>query len=440
MALDAALRAIVTICILVFSAKVLGEIFSWRKIPSVLGELFAGILLGPYALGSLIVVNGSPVIQINEIVRAFGEIGGILILFIAGFEMTFRDFRKIGLGSFVVGSVGVIVPFIMGYGIALSFGFNIIACLVIGAALVATSISITSLVLQELKKARKVESRMMVSAAVVDDVLGLAILGVIISFITTSNPMTPLSIITVILTSLVVWLAMTIFASIILPRIINFTSRGSEATLEAAATASCFGASALAAVLGLSPIVGAFAAGMAIASTETCEKIRDFAQKLSIIFSPVFFGLAGAAFDIKAFFTTDWFFYVFFLSLVAIAVISKIIGCGLPAAFFLKSGIKGKRVGYGMISRGEVGLIVAGVAISAGAITQSTYAAILGMIMVTTFIAPLLLRRSFENETEEELENNEDATAPDYIPTYPLQSPKEETKKSIDDKNGKAEL
>jgi len=126
--------------------------------------------------------------------------------------------------------------------------------------------------------------------------------------------------------------------------------------------------------------------------------------------------------------------------LVAIAVISKIIGCGLPAAFFLKSGIKGKRVGYGMISRGEVGLIVAGVAISAGAITQSTYAAILGMIMVTTFIAPLLLRRSFENETEEELENNEDATAPDYIPTYPLQSPKEETKKSIDYKNGKAEL
>ena len=191
--------------------------------------------------------------------------------------------------------------------------------------------------------------------------------------------------------------------------------------------------------MGLSPIVGAFAAGMAIASTETCEKIRDFAQKISIIFSPVFFGLAGAAFDIKAFFTTDWFFYAFFISLTAIAVISKIIGCGLPAAYFLKSGTKGKRVGYGMISRGEVGLIVAGVAISAGAITQSTYAAILGMIMVTTFVAPLLLRRSFEKEPEEELENNEDTNAPDYIPTYPLQSPNEETKKTINDKNRKNE-
>ena len=420
MALDPVLRAIVTICILVFSAKVLGEIFSWRKIPSVLGELLAGIILGPYALGSLIVVNGTPVIQINEIVRAFGEIGGILILFVAGLEMTFRDFRRIGLGSFVVGSVGVVVPFIMGYGIAMAFGLDIIAALVIGAALVATSISITALVLQELNQSRKIESRMMVSAAVVDDVLGLAILGVIVSFITTSSVTSPLNVITVVLTSLGLWLAMTVFAAVILPRIINFTSKGSEATLEAAATASCFGASALAAVLGLSPIVGSFAAGMAIASSEAIEKIRDYAKKISIIFSPVFFGLAGAAFDIKAFFTTDWFFYAFFIALTGIAVISKIIGCGLPAAYFLKSGTKGKRVGYGMISRGEVGLIVAGVAISAGAITKSTYAAILGMIMVTTFIAPLLLRRSYENEPEAELESNEDTTAPDYIPSYPL--------------------
>ena len=119
MALDPVLRAIVTICILVFSAKVLGEIFSWRKIPSVLGELLAGILLGPYALGSLIAINGAPVIQINEIVRAFGEIGGILILFVAGLEMTFRDFRKVGTAGFVIGTLGVIIPFIMGYGLSL---------------------------------------------------------------------------------------------------------------------------------------------------------------------------------------------------------------------------------------------------------------------------------------------------------------------------------
>ena len=415
MALDEAVRAIVTICILVFSAKVLGEIFSWRKIPAVLGELLAGVILGPYALGSLITINGAPIIEINEIVKAFGEIGGILILFVVGLEMTFRDFRKIGVGCFVVGSIGVVVPFVMGYGVSALFGFDVITCLVIASALVATSISITALVLQELNKTKKEESRMMISAAVVDDVLGLSILGVIVSFITTSQVMDPINIVTVILTSLGLWLGITVFSAIVLPKIINFTSKGSNDTLEAAATASCFGASALAAYLGLSPIVGSFAAGMAIASTDTVEKIKDFSRKISIIFSPVFFALAGAAFDIKAFFTLDWFFYAFFISLIVVAIFSKVVGCGLPAAFFLKSRVKGLRVGVGMISRGEVGLIVAGVAISAGAITQSTYAIILGMIMITTFIAPLLLRKSFEN-TQTDEDQNQGSEIEEYIP------------------------
>jgi Kef-type K+ transport system membrane component KefB len=129
--------------------------------------------------------------------------------------------------------------------------------------------------------------------------------------------------------------------------------------MEAAATAACFGASALAAALGLSAIVGAFAAGMAIASSKTIEKIREYIKKISTIFSPVFFALAGAQFNIQSFITSDWMFYLFFLILVVVALVSKMIGCGLPAAYFLKSRSKGVKVGYGMISRGEVGLIVA---------------------------------------------------------------------------------
>jgi Kef-type K+ transport system membrane component KefB len=425
MALDAVLRAIVTICILVFSAKVLGEFFSWHKIPSVLGELLAGIVLGPFALGSLIVINGTPVIEINDIVLAFGEIGGILILFVAGLEMTFRDFRKVGTAGFVIGASGVIIPFIMGYGLSAALGFNMIAGLVVGAALVATSISITSLVLQEMNQHRKPESRMMISAAVVDDVLGLAILGVIVSFISTSTVVTPLSIAGVIGTSLGLWLGLTIFASFVLPKIINLTSKGKEETVEAAATASCFGASALAAWLGLSPIVGAFAAGMAVAGSNAIEKIRDYTRKISVIFSPVFFALAGAQFNLAVFFAKDWFFYVFFISLVIVAVLSKMIGCGVPAAYFLRNSRKGAKVGYGMISRGEVGLIVAGVAISAGAISQSIYAAILGMIMITTLIAPILLKKAVEKEPSDEGEqclNGVDNSAPDYLPTYPLDS------------------
>ena len=116
-------------------------------------------------------------------------------------------------------------------------------------------------------------------------------------------------------------------------------------------------------------------------------------------------------------------FYFFFAVLVLVAIISKLVGCGLPAAYFLKDKAKGMKVGYGMISRGEVGLIVAGVAISAGAISQDVYSAILGMIIITTFVAPLLLRRAYDKEPHEEgeatcLPDNRDA--PDFIPTYPL--------------------
>jgi len=402
-ALDEVLRATVTICILVFSAKVLGELFAKKRIPSVLGELFAGMLLGPYALGAIVTLGGTPLIELNEIVRAFGEIGGILILFVAGLEMTFTDFRRVGKAGFTIGTLGVIIPFILGYGFSLVMGFSTIASLVIAAALVATSISITSLVLQELNQLRTVESRIMISATVIDDVLGLAILGVIVSFISTSTTINPLNVLVVVLSSLALWLGITVFSSIVFPWIINLTARGkSEETVEAAATASCFGAAALAAYIGLSPIVGAFAAGMAVASSKAIEKIRDYTKKISTIFSPVFFALAGAAFDIRSFIASDGFFYVFFISLVIVAIVSKMIGCGLPAVFFLKDRVKGIKVGFGMIARGEVGLIVAGVAISTGAITQSTYAAILGMIMITTILTPILLRRACDKDLPHE--------------------------------------
>jgi Kef-type K+ transport system membrane component KefB len=402
-ALDTVLRAIVTICILVFSAKVLGELFAKVRLPSVLGELLAGILLGPFALGSVIAVAGNPIIQINDIVRAFGEIGGILILFAAGLEMTFSEFRHVGSASFITGTLGVIVPFLLGYGVSTLLGFDAIASMVIASALVATSVSITSLVLMEMGKIRSIESKVIIGAAVVDDVLGLAILGVVISFISGGTTINPLNVILVILESLALWLVLVLVITPILPRIINLTSRGkSDETVEAAATASCFGAAAVAALIGLSPIVGAFAAGMAVASSNAIVKIRDYAKKISVIFSPVFFVLAGAQFNYRSFITSDLSFYAFFVVLLAIAVISKMIGCGIPAAVLLKDRSKGFKVGVGMISRGEVGLIVAGVAITAQVITQSTYSAIVSMVIITTIITPVLLRIVYDRDARKE--------------------------------------
>ena len=399
MALDIVIRAIITISVLVFAAKALGELFAKAKIASVLGELTAGIILGPFALGSLITISGSPVIQINEIVTAFGEIGGILILFSAGLEMTFSDFRKVGAAGFTVGTTGVVVPFIMGYGLATLLGFGTGASLVVAASLVATSISITAVVLQELNKTRAPEAKVIISAAVVDDVLGLAILGVIVSFISSSAAsVNPVNIVLIILESLAIWLALVVSASIIVPKIINLTSRKGkhEETVEAAATASCFGASALAAYIGLSPIVGAYAAGMAVSSSKSIDKIKNYSKKITTIFAPIFFALAGAAFNFRSFITSDVFFYFFFVALVVIAIVGKVVGCGGAAAYFLRDKDKALKVGIGMISRGEVGLIIAGVAITSGVVSQSIYSAIIGMIMITTIITPILLKIAYD--------------------------------------------
>jgi Kef-type K+ transport system membrane component KefB len=407
MALDMVIRAIITICILVFSAKVLGEVFSKFKIPAVLGELTAGIILGPYALGSIITISGTPIIEINEIVSAFGEIGGMLILFASGLEMTFTDFRKVGAPGFTVGTAGVVVPFILGFGACAMLGFSTGTSMVVAAALVATSISITAVVLQELKRTRTVEAKVMISAAVVDDVLGLAILGVIVSFLTSSAAaISPVSIFLVVIESLALWFAMVVSASIIVPKIINFmSSRGKhEETVEAAATASCFGAAALAAYIGLSPIVGAYAAGMAVASSKSIGKIKVYSRRITTIFAPIFFALAGAAFNIRSFLTTDLFFFAFFAILVVVAIVSKIIGCGGAAAVFLRNKDQSLKVGIGMVSRGEVGLIIAGVAITSGAISENIYSAIIGMIMITTIITPLLLKRAYDKTPPEPAE------------------------------------
>jgi Kef-type K+ transport system membrane component KefB len=404
MALDAAIRAIITICVLVFSAKLLGEIFAKVKIPSVLGELTAGILLGPYALGAIITVSGSPVIELNTVVQAFGEIGGIIILFAAGLEMTFTDFRKVGASGFTVGTAGVVVPFIMGFVVCAFFGFTTGASLVVAASLVATSVSITAIVLQELKRSHSIEAKIVISAAVADDVIGLAVLGVIVSFLARgASAINAENIILTITESFAIWLSMVISASVLVPKLIDVLhAKGKhEETVEAAATATCFGAAALSAYIGLSPIVGAYAGGMAVASSKAVDKIKNYSKRITTIFSPIFFALAGAEFNFRSFISSDVFFYVFFVTLVAIAIIGKVVGCGGLSYIFLRDKGKALKVGIGMISRGEVGLVVAGVAITSGVITQSIYSAIIGMIMITTMITPILLKLSYDKTPPE---------------------------------------
>lgn len=387
------LRTVVTISLLIFSAKILAGLCQRVKVPEVIGEIFAGIVFGPYALGGAFEIFGGPAVEFNVILEAFAEIGGIIILFAAGLEITFAEFRATGIPSLVIGGMGVVVPFFFGYFLAVNLGYSWQVAILIGATLTATSISVTIRVLEELGVMKTAEAKIMINSAVIDDVIGLAVLSIVVSIFAVGQIPTIPNIATLILRAFILWLALLIGAVYLLPRLINITNLSKSAgTVEAAATASCFGLSALAAALGLSSIVGAFAAGMAIAGTRAISGIREFIEKLRFVFGPLFFAYIGMQLDVGQILNIS---IPVFTAILIVAVAGKLIGCGLPAAIFLKDREKGLRIGLGMVSRGEVGFIVAGIGLTSQVLTQDSYAVLLTVIMVTTIIPPFLLRRSY---------------------------------------------
>lgn len=395
MQFDPILRAIVDISILVAFAKILAGLMARLNMPEVLGELFAGMVLGPFALGSL-QIWGEPLVAFNDHVLAFAEIGAILILFVAGLEVGFAQFRALGSQSLAIGVSGVLVPFLLGVYVVLVVPLpptDLPAALIVGAALTATSIAITMRTLEELGALDSIEGRLMINAAVIDDVLGLIVLSIVISIITTGVTPSPAEATWVLLRTLGLWLGLLLSVVYVGSRLLTLSRKWvARGTIEMAATALCFGSAALSAAIGLHPIVGAFCAGMAIAESKVLAQVREYIGKVSLVFSPIFFAVIGARLNLWA--LTPMSIYGMLL-ILAIAIISKVVGCGIPAALVARSSRIGARVGVGMISRGEVGLIVGGIGLAAGAINQDVYAQIVAMAVITTIVTPMLLRHSY---------------------------------------------
>ena len=369
------------------------------KLPIVLGELVGGIIVGPFALGGLLLFNGEPLVVLDETLRNIGEISAIVILFIAGLEITPREFLRGGAASFVVGSVGVIVPFFVGYYAFTLFGLEALESVLIATALTATSIAISVQVLSELGKMQTKEARLILGAAVVDDILAIAALSVVTTMVQTGN-LAPdiLDITFLILKILGLFVALLVGAVIIVPRILHVEKLWrSEGSVEGITTAAFFGAAGIAAFVGLSPIVGAFSVGMAVASTRVIKQIGEYVSKLEIIFAPLFFAIIGAQVDLRGININ-----VLYLAglIVVIAIITKLVGCGIPSVIFLKDRSKAMKVGVGMISRGEVGLIIAGVGVSAGALATDTYTSIIIMVAATTIITPIWLKIMYKKEEQ----------------------------------------
>jgi Kef-type K+ transport system membrane component KefB len=391
------LHVIISLGILLFAAKLMAELFHRIKLPIVLGEMLAGIIVGPFALGALPLVDGEPLVVLDETVRHIGEIAAVVILFIAGLEITPREFLRGGAASFTVGSLGVVVPFFVGYYAFTAFGIEALQSILVATALTATSIAISIQMLTELGKIQSKEARLILGAAIVDDILAIAVLSVVVTMVQTGNTEPAIfDIILLIIQVLGTFAAILIVSVLLIPRILH-TERlwKSKGSLEGIVTAAFFAAAGIAAFLGLSPIVGAFAIGMAVASTRIIKQVHEYVDKLQIIFAPLFFAIIGAQVDLRGV-NID----VLFLAgiIIAIAVVTKLIGCGLPSLLFLKNKARSMRVGIGMVSRGEVGLIVAGIGVSSGALTNNIYTAVIIMVAATTIITPIWLKIAYKKE------------------------------------------
>ena len=402
------ITTILAISLLIVTAKIFALIFKRIKLPEVIGEILAGVIFGPFAIGGLSVLAGEPLFSgpVNEnfVLETFFEIGGMILLFSAGLEFTFKQFRKAGLPSFVIGTAGVVIPIILGYYGSIFVGFSSTESLLIGAALTATSIAITIRTLEELDQLKNKESQIMVYAAVVDDVLGLTLLGVVLAIGSTGIIPEIASVLSTTVFTLSLWIALLLGSVYFLPKFLDFVTNltgelkltddsekhpQSPSTLETLAIFIILVWGAIAYYMGLSPIVGTFAAGMAVAGSRYKHQIEIFNNHIRIIFAPLFFAYVGAQINLAEIIGIDLFAFGLIL---ALAMIGKLLGCGIPGYIFLRNRIQAQRIGIGMASRGEVGIVVAGIGYASGLIDSYSYAVLMGVIMVTTVVSPILLR------------------------------------------------
>ena len=414
------ITTILAISLLIVTAKIFALVFKRIKLPEVIGEILAGVIFGPFAIGGLLVLAGEPLFSgpVNEnfVLETFFEIGGMILLFSAGLEFTFKQFRKAGLPSFVIGTAGVVIPFILGYYGSIFVGFSSTESLLIGAALTATSIAITIRTLEELDQLKNKESQIMVYAAVVDDVLGLTLLGVVLAIASTGIIPEIASVLSTTVFTLSLWIALLLGSVYFLPKFLDFVTNltgelkltedsekhpQSPSTIETLAIFIILVWGAIAVYMGLSPIVGTFAAGMALAGSRYKHQIEIFISHIRIIFAPLFFAYVGAQINLAEILGIDLFAFGLIL---ALAMIGKLLGCGIPGYIFLRNRIQAQRIGIGMASRGEVGIVIAGIGYASGLIDSYSYAVLMGVIMVTTVVSPILLRfTSNSNEPSPEL-------------------------------------
>ncbi|CAN5739828.1 cation:proton antiporter [soil metagenome] len=363
----------------IVTTKLLGEVAQRVGQPAVLGELLAGVLLGVSLLGIL-----DPQ---DPVIHAFAEIGVLVLLFEIGLHTDLASLIRVGPAALAVGATGVVLPFVMGYGVATLFGLANLPAIVAGAALTATSIGISARVLSDLGRLETPEGQIVLGAAVLDDIIGLIILSVVSGLASG----VALSVGGVALTTAVavgfIVAALAIGSRFVPPLFRLVEHIRVSGALGLIALAFAFAMAWLAAVSGSAMIIGAFAAGLVLHGTPQRREIERSTTALGLFFVPIFFAAVGAAVDLRT--LADARVLAIGGVLVVVAIVGKFAAGYAPWWF---EGHKAL-IGVAMIPRGEVGLIYAQMGLRTGALDTALFSALTLMVMATTFVAPPLLSR-----------------------------------------------
>ena len=376
------LPAILTgLFVVLLAAKMGEELFQRLGQPGIVGEILAGVAIGPSVLG---------LAEPTEALEVFAELGVVFLLFWVGLETRLSEMLEVGRSAAWVGAAGVVLPFAGGLAFAVALGEPTATAIFVGVALVATSVGITSAVLISLGALGGRAAKTILGAAVIDDILAMLLLAVAVGLGETGEvDLGSLGITVALAVGFVAFFALG--GTRLLqrrPRLLH-APRFSESPLLPAVIL-CLGLAALAAHIGLAAIIGAFLAGMMVAETKEQHPIEGEVAPLYAFFPPFFFAFIGMEVSLGEF--ADAATLGLLAAVTALAVVTKYVGARIGARGMSRR--EGHVVGLGMVPRGEVGIIVAGIGASAGVIDAQLFAVIVGMSVLTTLVVPPLLRRA----------------------------------------------
>jgi Kef-type K+ transport system membrane component KefB len=372
--------------VILLSAKIFGELAERLGQPAVLGELLGGVVLG-FGFVSFFHAN-------DPVLTLMAEFGVVLLLLETGLESDLKRLLKVGPVSLAVAFVGVVFPFVAGWGAMKLLGHSGLEAVLIGAALTATSVGITARVLADLGKLNRTEAQIILGAAVIDDVIGVILLSAVQSFSASGQASWGRVAWTAFLALVFLGVALLIGPAIAKRLTSVIQQMRGRGALLVGAVCFAFAMALLAHSVGTALIVGSFTAGLLLAGTERKKEIHEALAPVSNIFVPVFFVMVGAKVDLSHYNPLkdgNWGIIGLAALLILIAIVTKIVS----ALAVRDRGLNRWGVGIGMVPRGEVGLIFAQIGLASQIIDQPLYAAVVGMVVVTTFVTPPLLKKSF---------------------------------------------